>query len=346
MTHPVSWVIWLCAAVVAAWVGRNPLTLTIVLLCIQLVLSTQRRSPDADDLPFTPLRFAMAIVPLSALFNALWTRAGDTMLLALPAWLPVLGGAITLEALAFGALNGLALACLFGAFSALTRAVPAHAAISLIPRALHPLAVVVVIAVSYVPFAVRQARAVRDAQAVRGHAVRRVRDWLPLFLPMLTGALEHALQLAEAMTARGYAHVTRRTGDAQWLVIGGLLLALGGWALRTISQLPGWPLVAAGITMIGTALWRLRSASPRSTFRQHRFGAGDALGVAGAALALIGALAPLPGQQTLTYTTYPVLTTPTFEPLIGVLLCGLCAPAIAALADTRAPAAATSEVRA
>jgi energy-coupling factor transport system permease protein len=344
MTHPVSWVIWMSAAVVAAWVGRNPLTLAIVLLCVQFVLSTLRR-PAGADLPFTPQRFAIAIVPLSALFNALWTRAGDTVLFALPAWLPVLGGAITLEALAYGALNGLALACLFGAFSALNRAVPAHAAISLIPRALHPIAVVVVIAVSYVPFAVRQARAVRDAQAVRGHALRNARDWLPLFLPMLTGALEHALQLAEAMTARGYAHIIRTTGSAQWLVIGGLLLALGGWLLRTIGALPGWPLIAAGMALLGIVLWLLRCASPRSTYRRHRFGAGDALGVAGAVLALLATLAPLPGQATLTYTTYPVLTAPAFDPLIGGLLCGLSAPALAALLNARALAATASEAR-
>lgn len=346
MTHPVSWLIWLCAAVATAWIGRNPLTLAIVLLCILLVLSTQQRTDAAHGLPVTPQRFAIAIVPLAAIFNALWTRTGDTVLFTLPAWLPVLGGGITLEALAYGALNGLALGCLFGAFAAINRAVPAHAAISLIPRALHPVAVVVVIAISYVPFAVRQARAVRDAQAVRGHALRGVRDWLPLFLPMLTGALEHALQLAEAMTARGYAHVTRSPASAQWLVIGGLLFALGGWLLRTISALPGWPLIAVGMALIAVALWQLRSASPRSTYRRHRFGTGDALGIAGALLALIAVLGPLPGRAALFYTTYPVLSVPAFDPLIGMLLCGLAAPALAALRDPRVLPAGASEAHA
>ena len=38
-------------------------------------------------------------MPISALFNALTVHIGDTELLRLPGWLPLLGGPVTLEAL-------------------------------------------------------------------------------------------------------------------------------------------------------------------------------------------------------------------------------------------------------
>ena len=139
MTHPLAWLIWLCAAGLSAWNGRNPFLLVLLLLIITAVRSAYPQRTDLKA-PVSVYWF----VPLAALLNALWTHAGDTILLRLPEALPLIGGPITAEALAYGALNGLALLTLFNAFAVVQHAIPISEMISLIPRALHPITVVIV----------------------------------------------------------------------------------------------------------------------------------------------------------------------------------------------------------
>ena len=326
MTHPIAWLIWLAAATICTWNSRNPFVLVLLLLALIIVRFAH---PQREHALFSPMRAAL-LVPISAILNALWTRAGDTVLLRLPESIPLLGGAVTLEAITYGALNGMALLGLFLAFAIVQQALPLTSAIALIPRALHPITVVLVIAVTYLPLAQRQARAVRDAQAVRGHTVRSLRDWQPLLMPMLAGALEHALQLAEAMSARGYGRSRNMSSTPQFLLIAGIFAVLAGWLLRTITHqsLLGWVAIAGGLALISAALWQLRVAAPRTTFKATRLQVADIYGIFGSLTALIAVLAPLPGKDMFVWTPYPTMHWPAFAPLIGVLLCGLCTPAL------------------
>src|SRR4030065_1354430 len=100
-------------------------------------------------------------------------------------------------------------------FMLLNLALPVRDLLRLIRRAFFPVAVVTSIAVTYLPTTLRQFQQIREAQAVRGHQVRSLRDWLPLLMPLLVGGLEHAMQLAEAMTARGFASPITMTGGRQ-----------------------------------------------------------------------------------------------------------------------------------
>lgn len=325
MTNPLAWLIWLCAAGLSAWNGRNPFLLVLLLLIITAVRSAY---PQRSDLK--PPVSVYWFMPLAALLNGLWTHAGDTVLLQLPETLPLIGGPITAEALAYGALNGMALLTLFGAFAVVQSAIPISEIISLIPRALHPITVVIVITLTYLPFALRQAGAVRDAQAVRGHAVRNLRDWLPLLMPMLAGALEHAMQLAEAMSARGYGRssTSARGPFVQLMLVVGMLGSLTGWIVRTATTytITGWILTIGGVVMVTAALWLLRTRAPRTSFRKRVLRLADIVGIIGACAAATAMFAPLPGADLLAWNPYPTLRWPDFEPLAGILLCGLCAP--------------------
>ena len=112
--HPLTWLMWLAAAMVALTVTRNPLYLAVTLLCIGMVYALI--APAADEqrsLLLSPWRFGLVVVTVSALFNALMVHVGAHVLFTLPAWLPLIGGPFTLEALVYGALNGLALTGLF-----------------------------------------------------------------------------------------------------------------------------------------------------------------------------------------------------------------------------------------
>ena len=134
----------------------------------------------------------------------------------------------------------------------LGQALPVRALVGLIPRAFYPLAVVATIAVTYLPATLRQFQQIREAQAVRGHALRGLRDWLPLFMPLLVGGLERALQLSEAMTARGFASQGKPVDSAlqrAWprlAMLAGLLLLAGGWVLRLAGRMEWAGLAGAG----------------------------------------------------------------------------------------------------
>lgn len=236
MIHPIAWVGWLASAIVALSVTRNPLHLILILLCIAIVYVTVSSTQDAPYQMTSPFRFAIIVVVLSALFNAVTVHLGETVLFYLPEGLPIIGGPITLEAVVFGLINGLVLMGIFLAFATLGQALPIRALIRLIPRAFFPMAVVVSVGVTFVPVTVRQFQQIKEAQAIRGHRVRGVRDWLPLLMPLLIGGLERALQMAEAMTSRGFASVEVAGQDAapRLAIVVGLAALLSGWLLRLI----------------------------------------------------------------------------------------------------------------
>ena len=334
MTHPVAWLIWLAGGLVALSATRNPFYLALTLCGIGAVLRVvRRRTPDALTVPVSPLRFAALVVTLSALFNAATVHFGDHVLLRLPSALPLFGGPVTLEALVFGALNGVVLSGIYTAFLVLNYAVAVRALVGLIPRAFHPVAVVVSIALTFVPTTLRQFQAIREAQAIRGHHVRGLRDWLPLFLPLLVGGLERALQLAEAMTARGFASAERQAipAAARLGLAGGLALLLAGWLLQLAwrQAILGPALMALGAGSVVAVLWQLGRRVPRTTYRRHAWGAPDTIGALGGLVAAAACAVAWPGldRASIFYYPYPTLRLPGFDLIIGLALGGLLLPA-------------------
>lgn len=331
--HPVAWLFWLIAVVTALSLTRNPLYLMLIFAELLLVTETAGAS-DAPAMPLSPLRFALWMIPVGALFNALTTHAGETALVTLPRAWPLIGGPITAEGALYGAINGLVLAALFAAFSVLQLALPVRDLIRLLPRAFYPVAVVVSIAVTFVPTTLRQMAQIREAQAIRGHRMRGVRDWAPLFMPLLVGGLERAFQLAEAMTARGFATGEGDARDEAALI--GLLAALALMAGGALGYIwgggpsgAGMALLVAGGALLVWVLRRMGGRTAHTTYRRRSWTA-HAGGVAlGAGLALAGFV--LLAGETRGPTPYPALTLPGFAPLAGIALLGFLAPALAAL---------------
>jgi energy-coupling factor transport system permease protein len=333
--NTLSWLAWLAGALLAVSQTRNPLYLVLLLLCCGLVsLAVSRAAPGLRS-PLSLPRLAALMVGLGALFNALTSHYGETVLFSLPEWLPLLGGPVTLEGLAYGAINGLVLACILTAFTTFNRALPVKSLLRLAPRAFYPLALITSIAMTFLPSMLRQFQLIREAQAIRGHRVRGVRDWLPLLMPLLVGGLERALQLAEAMTARGFASApSRQDGTAGRLaLLGGLGLLAVGWVLSLSGWFPpaAWLMMAAGALAVGGVFWMAGRRSPRTVYHREGWSARDAVVIGGALLALAGFLvlpAFLPETE-LAYSPYPVLTLPGFDPLLGMAALGLLGPALA-----------------
>lgn len=333
MVHPLAWLGWLVAAMAALSVTRNPLHLILVSLCIAVVYVAIGSTEDAPYQLTSPFRFAGVVVLLSALFNAVTVHLGDTVLVHLPEGLPIIGGPITMEAVVFGLINGLVLTGIFLAFATLGQALPVRALIRLVPRPFFPVAVVVSVGVTFVPVTVRQFQQIKEAQSVRGHRVHGVRDWLPLLMPLLIGGLERALQLAEAMTSRGFASVEEAGQDAapRLAMVVGLSALLGGWLMRLIwgQDLVGAMLMFLGIGLILGMLWVAGRRFPRTTYRPMPWTGRDWVVISGAGLVLGVFLLPGIDRTALSYYPYPALSLPQFDPFLGVATLGLLVPALA-----------------
>jgi energy-coupling factor transport system permease protein len=332
--HALAWISWVGGALVVLSTTRNPLYLALTLACVGVVAAGVRSRPWSGPQTLSPLRFGLVVIVLSTLFNALSVHIGRTVLFRLPEWLPLLGGAITLEAMVYGALNGVVLSGIFAVFTVLNMALPVRALVRLIPRAFYQVAVVVSIAVAYVPTTQRQLLQIREAQAIRGHRIRGLRDWLPLFMPLLIGGLERALQLAEAMLARGFASSDETVHDTvtRLVIIQGLVVLLIGWLLRLgWRQEPlGATLMLAGIGLVAAALWVVGRRVRHTDYRPEAWTGRDWAILLSAAVSAAAFLVHVPGlnRESIFFYPYPALTWPGFDVVIGIAILGLLTPAL------------------
>lgn len=326
---PRAWLCWVLSGMAISTTARNPLY-SLLLLAAAQAAQAACHLPGTSTLPLWRLGFA--VVGLSALFNALSAHVGKTVLVVLPPSLPLVGGPITLEALAYGAANGLSLLALLAFFSALNSCVPAHELVRLTPRAFHSLGVVLLIAATYGPQTSRHLQQIREAQAVRGHRLRGWRDWRPILLPLLIGGLERSMGLAEAMVARGYGATTNAgpSTTTQAMLVLSLLALLSGWLLTIFGSSPGLPLLALGAGLLAILLWRLRRSTHHTVYRPRHWHWPDTALVLASLTALLATRLPLPwlDQQTLFFDPYPRLTAPGFDPLLGLALALLATPAL------------------
>lgn len=335
--HPRSWALWLLAGLVLLSTTRNPIYLVLILTWISVVGGIVHWSGLANQRSplLSPLRFGLFVIPITMLVNALNVPIGATVVWTLPPAIPLVGGPITLEALVYGALNGVVLTGIYGLVVLVNQLLTVRAIVGLAPRAYHPLAVVMTIALSFAPLTVRQIQNIREAQAVRGQRMQGLRDWLPLFLPLLLSGLERALQLAEAMTARGFASHARQV-NPRFVRMGlmlGLLAMVGGLALqlaRPSTGGAGW-LIAAGLGLLLAGLWWIGRRQPQTIYRPAPFRRQDWL-VSGTALGAVAIfLLPWLDRASLFYYPYPRLGLPGFDPLYGLATWGLLTPAFVLL---------------
>jgi energy-coupling factor transport system permease protein len=267
---------------------------------------------------------------------------GQTALLALPSYtLPALlggvtlGGAVTAEDLAWGAVRGLriwTLLVIFGAFNAL---INHYRLLRLAPRSLFHVGLVVTIALTFVPQVIRALSEIRDAQRLRGHRFRGPRTYLPLVAPLLAGSLEKSIQLAEALDARGYGRTSASDavrGLAQvWVIVGILLLGAGlfSWLYYgAATALPALLLIGSGGVLLTLAFRAFGRLVSRTIYRRERWRRRDSVVVVTVCGCVLGLVALRMTDVALNYNPYPVISAPPFNPLTGALLLLLGIPAL------------------
>jgi energy-coupling factor transport system permease protein len=338
MRLPWVWVIWLATVLVLLSITRNFLYLVIILLCVVIIgLGLQKNRAELPR-PFLIWKYSLWIILFASLFNALTSHYGETVFFTIPGKVPLLSGDVTLEAVVYGATNGLILIGMLASFMVLNLALPVRDLISLIPGAFFPVAVITSIAVTYLPTTLRQFQQIREAQAIRGHQMKSLGDWLPLLMPLLVGGLEHAIQLAEAMTARGFASTKGISSEQRFhprfLILAGVLSLAAGWIIR-LGKKPefGIILIGMGALLIVVSLWQHGKQSHRTIYHRSSWGWQDILTVVVMVCILAIFLLPIVGinRESLYFEPYPLLVLPKFDPLLGLVTFGLLTPGLFAL---------------
>ena len=348
--HTRALVLWLVAALLPALLTKNPLYLLLVLAAAGFTYRRLVKPGPAHEGWGSFLKLGLVLVALSTLFNLLFISAGATLLFTLPEYrlevgpetqrliLLRLGGRVTLESLAYGLSSGLALMAVLVVFATFNALVDHYQLLRAMPRFLYQSAIVLSIAITFIPQMMVAQREIRQAQALRGHRFRGLRDLLPLFVTLLAEGLERSLSLAESMEARGFASSPRSSPTLPPLAIRGaialaLALLLSGLVGRSYFADAPWPgllLALLGGGLLLGSLWLVGRRVRRSRYRRDLWRRHDSL-VAGAALIslLITTGVWLSQREALIFYPYPRFAWPAFDPLLGLALLLIAAPVFA-----------------
>ncbi len=280
--HPGAWWVWAIGLAAAASRTENPAPLLLIVAVTALVVAGRR-----SDAPWSAsygafLRLALLVIAVRVVLQALLSAdsQGPTVLFTLPR-VPLpsgagiqLGGTVSLEAVLAALYQGLQLATILACVGAANALGSARRLLRSVPGALYEVGVSCVIALTFAPQLVTDARRVREAHRLRGRRRRGLPAWARLAMPVLEGALERSVELAAAMDSRGYGRTTdvgrvsRRVTAG--LVFGGLLgVCVGAYGLLdgTASHWLGLPTLAGGAALAAAGIGLGGRRTGRSRYR-------------------------------------------------------------------------------
>ncbi|HEX9099023.1 MAG TPA: energy-coupling factor transporter transmembrane component T [Candidatus Dormibacteraeota bacterium] len=222
----------------------------------------------------------LLIAAFATLLNFVSAHLGATVLFALPAQIPALGGPYTLEALVFGASGGITIAAAILAAAPFSLLLDSHEVMDALPAPLSRTGVAIASSLNLVPAVATSFVEVTEAQRLRGWRPRGPRSWMEVVVPVVLTSVEGSIQLAESMEARGFGSGPRTSTashalqGADWLLVIASGLALtgfavahaAGWAAEwlpyptlTLPTINPWPVVACLLLFAPVLIWRSRS---------------------------------------------------------------------------------------
>nr|WP_202893402.1 energy-coupling factor transporter transmembrane component T [Kribbella italica] len=345
--HPGAWWLWALGLAVAASRTRNPVLLILILAVAGFVVAARRSDAPWANSYLAFLKLGLVVIGLRVVLQALLsTRSqGNTLLFTLPQ-VPLpdwasgvkLGGEVTAEALVTALYDGGQLAvmlCCIGAANAL--ASPRRLLKSL-PGALYEMGVACVVALTFAPQLVTDARRIRGARRLRGRTRGSFRTTA---MPVLEGALDRSVELAAAMDSRGYgrtAHVPRRqrqiTGASVLLGLLGIMLGVYSLLTDAMAAPAAGGALAFGVLLATGAMAVGRQRVTRTRYRPDPWALPEWLVIASGALAAAALIiAAARGVEGLVLPGPLVVPPVPLLPVLGILI-GL-APAVAAPPLTR-----------
>ncbi len=343
-----AWGVWLVAAIIPAILTQNPFYLLIIILAAGINYLSLGRESSTGRGWTAFLYLGLILTVFATLFNMLFVRAGATHLFTLPElrWetsdelgqmmVLQIGGKVSLESLVYGLNTGLALTAILLTLTTFNSLVDHYQLLRSTPRFLYQSAIVMSIALTFIPHMFIAQREIREAQALRGHRFRHIRDLLPLFLALLAEGLERSLTLAESMEARGFSRQAGGQAAQAGLLIKSLIalaliLLAGGafaWSYFSYKVIAGGIMVGGGGLLVA-ALWLVGHNVQRSRYRREVWRREDTLMVI-TSMAIILLILTLwfIQRSAFIFYPYPRIDWPPFNPLIGATLLLIAAPAL------------------
>jgi len=184
--HPLVWVVWAVAGLVAAGTTTNPAYLAVIAAAAWLVHAVHGQGRAFRG-------FALAAAAALVLRTLL-----VLVLLLAP------GGSLGLGNVLSAALEGARLATILVVVGAFNSVADPFGVLRLAPGRLYEAALAAALALQIAPRTVAAIGRVREAQRMRGIEVRGARSLVALAVPVLATGLEEAVLLAESMDARGH----------------------------------------------------------------------------------------------------------------------------------------------
>jgi energy-coupling factor transport system permease protein len=280
--HPLAWWAWALGLMVAAARTTDPLLLGLILAVLTVVVAARRPDAPWADAFSAALRLGLVVIVARTLLQVLLGAPVGVHVaftlpeVGLPGWMAGvrLGGLVTWETLAVGLTEGLRLAVMIACVGAANSLAAPSRLLRSVPAALYEMGVAVVVALTFAPHLMADARRVRAARRLRGHDEGRLAGFARSGGPVLDGGLERSIQLAAAMDSRGYGRtgdlpVRQRRTQTGLILAGfvGVLIGLYGLFDAAAPRWLGWPLLALGVVV---AVLGLRAAGQRSLRTAYR----------------------------------------------------------------------------
>ncbi len=269
MTRTAAVAVWVLAALAVALFDTDPASQVVVLAGAWVLLA--RRRVTGRRLRSLAIGLGLLGVVTVAV-NGMLSHTGATVLSTLPSWLPLIGGSVTAEGFASGGSIALGLVTAVSVTAALSVVVEPTDLVDALPRPLHHAGAAVGAALNLVPATAASFVAVREAQRLRGWRPHGARAMVDLAVPVLLGAIDRSVQLAESMEARAFGAGRRtsmvggerRAGLAVVALVGVVAVTiavavhltgtLGGWYAYPVPTVPSVaPLVMAPAVLVAVA---------------------------------------------------------------------------------------------
>jgi energy-coupling factor transport system permease protein len=332
-----AWLAWSAAAATVVLSIGDPLVTATAFVALAWVASTFARGGPEGRAYILLLKVGLAVTLIRVVLFSITGHTGPTTLFTLPVvglprWLGgfSVGGRVTAEVLAQEAAEGFAIAAFLMCFGVFVSVVETYRVLRLLPRFLFEAGLVVGIALSFVPTLLRTTSAVRDAQRLRGHRFRGLRSWRALVTPVLAGALERSISLAESMESRGYGRTTPGAHAVEararvWLLGGLLGLAVGGGLALGGRGTGGIALSIAALAATAIGLRSLSRTVPRTAVRPERSTPWDR-GLVLASAAIAAAALFLRRNADAHWYPYPAVHLPGIHPALIAVAAALVVP--------------------
>ncbi|MEO8285804.1 MAG: energy-coupling factor transporter transmembrane component T [Chloroflexota bacterium] len=356
--HMGAWSLWLGAAMLFALSTRNPfylLLITSVAVAINRGINAQASKSSHHEAQTVArdtatqaqgllLRTVVAIAFVVALLKGLSYHIGATVLFSLPDAWPVIGGPITAEGMAAAAIDGLSILTVLAVFTTFGAGADYYAILRSVPPFMHQVALVTSIAITFVPQTITRFGEIREAQALRGHKVRRIGDLVPLIMPLLAGGMERSMNLAEAMESRGFSRASANGRKVPAVILqSGLALGLGfvlagGALFALLPSIPWavWLLIAAGVALVAWTLRSVGAGLKRTRYRRSVWRPTDTpLAIVCAGVLAILLTFRFVAPSLLSYNPFLRIAMPRFDVTVALTIVALLTPLAIVRLDNR-----------